>query len=147
MAGTTRFKRTQFVVDRAYQLRFVLRLISVVFGVVIVSLLACSSIMWFSLTQRNDNVDLYAFIEMASTVTLALSIEVMVALPVIYYFGIRHTHRVVGPIERIKRTLKAISEGDFSARIHPRKGDVLMDLCNSINVMAEQLEQREKNKQ
>lgn len=142
MAGTTRFKRTQFIVDRTYQLRFVFRLIGVIFSVVLLSLVLGSALIWFQLDSISTDTPVYAFIDSVATIALALSIQVVVALPIVYFFGIRHTHRVVGPLVRIKRTLKAIGEGDFSQRIHLRKGDVLMDLAAAINEMAETLEKK-----
>lgn len=74
--------------------------------------------------------------------TLTLCVEIIVSLPFMWFFGIRQTHRVVGPINRIKATLDAIGRGNFTERIYLRKGDVLTELAEEINLMAERLERR-----
>ena len=44
-------------------------------------------------------------------------------------------------MNRLKRMLEAIGQGDFSQRITLRKGDALEDLAAAINRMAESLQQ------
>ena len=77
-----------------------------------------------------------------SGIAVALTIEVILAIPLIFILSIRQTHRVVGPINRMKRTLQAIGEGDFSKRIRLRDGDALLEIAFAVNKMAERLQQR-----
>ena len=134
-------KRTQYLVDRNYQLRFVTRLFAAVLAIASGSALIASSMLWKTmyLPEEGTHVTLIAcFITMAVT----LLFELILAIPIIFYVGIRQSHRVVGPMNRLKQTLAAIAQGDFSQRIVLRRGDALEDLAKSINQMAESLAQR-----
>ena len=48
----------------------------------------------------------------------------------------------MGPIKRMIGTLDAIATGNFSQRLVLRQGDVLEDVAQSINRMADQLQKR-----
>ena len=53
--------------------------------------------------------------------------------------GLWVTHKVVGPIDRIQAGLDQIGQGTYVIPLKLRKGDVLADLCESINRMAEKV--------
>ena len=48
----------------------------------------------------------------------------------------------MGPLKRMTRAIDAIGQGDFSQRLVLRKGDVLEDLAQTINRMAESLRKK-----
>jgi nitrate/nitrite-specific signal transduction histidine kinase len=75
-------------------------------------------------------------------VAVTLITELLISIPIVYYLGIRQSHQVVGPLRRIIRVAEAIGSGDFSQRVDLRLDDVLKDLTNSINRMAENLQKR-----
>ena len=143
MAGGApiKYKRTQYLVDRGYQLRFVTRLFMVVLMVASLSALISSSLLVKSMYVPGQGLHA-SFIIALMAVCTTLLIELLLAIPLVFFIGIRTTHRVVGPINRMKRTLEAIGAGDFSQRITLRHGDVLEDLAKSINRMAESLQKR-----
>jgi methyl-accepting chemotaxis protein len=138
---TSPHQRRQYLVDRTYQLRVARQLLTVLFLIVVGSSLVTSVLMGMSLNQPElgSNAPLIAA---AIAVFVMLSIQVLVGSAIVWVVSIRQSHRVVGPMARIKRTLEAIGNGDFSQRLTLRKGDVLQDLAEDINQMAQRLEQR-----
>ena len=141
MANGPPYKRTQYLVDRAYQLRFVTRLFLIILLVATASALVSSILVWrntYTPGQTSQEVFIVALVAISST----LLIELLLAIPLIFVLGIRQSHRIVGPMNRIKQTLAAIGQGDFSKRITLRQGDALEDLAVAINQMAERLQQR-----
>ena len=52
------------------------------------------------------------------------------------------THRVYGPLVSIRRLVRTLTTGDFSARVHIRKHDDLHDLADELNALADSLEHR-----
>ena len=57
------------------------------------------------------------------------------------------SHRMAGPVYRFEQTCKAIAKGDFSQRIHLRKGDQFMELQDEFNKMMDRVEEEiNKNK-
>ena len=141
MANGTPYKRKQYLVDRAYQLRFVTRLFLIILLVATASALVSSILVWrntYTPGQTSQEVFIVALVAIAST----LLVELLLAIPLIFVLGIRQSHRIVGPMNRIKQALAAIGQGDFSKRITLRQGDALEDLANAINQMTERLQQR-----
>lgn len=61
---------------------------------------------------------------------------------VILFFGVVSifvSHKIAGPLFRIKKSLAQVSEGDLSVVIKLRKWDDLKDLAEHINVLIEEL--------
>ena len=57
------------------------------------------------------------------------------------------SHRMAGPVYRFEQTCKAIAKGDFSQRIHLRKGDQFVELQDEFNKMMDRVEEEiNKNK-
>ena len=56
------------------------------------------------------------------------------------------SHRMAGPVYRFEQTCKQIAKGDFSQRVHLRKGDQLTQLQQEFNAMMDEIEKRLKDK-
>ena len=135
------YKRRQYLVDRDYQLRFVTRIFMAVLGIAVMSSLIASAVVWTNMhrPELEPNALLNACL---LTVAITLLIELILSIPIISFLGIRQSHRIVGPMNRLKSTLEAIGRGDFSQRITFRQSDALEDLATSINQMAQSLQQQ-----
>jgi len=141
MNGELPYRRKQYLVDRGYQLRFVTRVFVVVLIVAVVSSLISTGLLWTNM-YRADLEQQATLIAALIAVATTLLVELLIAIPLVYFLGVRQSHRVVGPVNRIKRVLEAIGAGDFSQRIVVRRGDALEDLAKTINRMADSLQQR-----
>jgi methyl-accepting chemotaxis protein len=135
------YRRKQYLVDRGYQMRFVTRVFVVVLIVSVISSLISTSLLWTNM-YRPDLEQQATLIAAMIAVATTLLVELLISIPLVFFLGIRQSHRVVGPVNRIKRVLEAIGAGDFSQRIVLRRGDALEGLAKSINQMAENLQQR-----
>ena len=140
MAPEQPYRRKQYLVDRSYQMRFVTRVFMVVLVVAVASSLLSTGLLMKSMYQ--PDLPQQSLIASLIAVAITLLIELLLAIPVVFFLGIRQSHRVVGPMNRLKRTLEAIGAGDFSQRITLRQGDALEDLAKSVNQMAEALAKR-----
>lgn len=141
MGAEQPYKRKQYLVDRAYQLRFVTRIFMVVLMVATVSSLLSTGLLYFNM-YRTDLESRVPLISSFIAVAITLLIELLLAIPIVFVLGIRQSHRIVGPMNRIKRILEAVGNGDFSQRITLRQGDALEDMAKAINQMSESLQQR-----
>ena len=142
MSQPPTYKRTIYLVDRAYQLRFVTRLFMGVLGIAVASSLIASGLLWQQLYTPELGTT-GPLVTGLVAVSATLLVELLLSIPLIFYVGIRQSHRVVGPMKRMKAALEAIGRGDFSQRLVLRQGDTLEDLAESINKMAEALQQRQ----
>jgi hypothetical protein len=59
--------------------------------------------------------------------------------------GIYFTHKVVGPVYKMKRLLKQVGQGDLHVNAHLRKGDELQDFFEAFQDMVAQLRKFERN--
>ncbi len=141
--GEQEFKhlRKQYLVDRPYQLRFVTRVFAVVLAVAVISSLIATTLLWNTMYKPELGMQIHLTVSLIA-VAITLLMELLIAIPIVFYLGIRQSHRIVGPMNRLKATLAAIGEGDFSKRITLREGDALEDLAKAINAMAERLQSR-----
>jgi len=64
-----------------------------------------------------------------------LSVCVLVALVITFVLGIIISHRMAGPIFRIRKILLAISEGELRGRIRLRKKDDFKSLAEAVNTL------------
>ncbi len=140
MPGQPPYPRKQYLVDRGYQLRFAARLFGVILAVAVVTALTASALVWNRLYAPDQDARL--LVVALITIAATLLVELLVAIPLVFFLGVRQSHRVIGPMNRLKRALQAIGQGDFSQRVQLRQGDALEDLGRSINKMAESLQKR-----
>jgi methyl-accepting chemotaxis protein len=141
MAGEPPYPRKQYLVDRGYQLRFTTRVFGIVLAVGSASAVLATLLVWNSTRLPGQAPELTLIVALVS-VSTTLLIQLLISIPLVFFLGIRQTHRLVGPMARIKKALEAIGSGDFSPRLTLRQGDALEDLAKTINRMAEQLGQR-----
>lgn len=80
-----------------------------------------------------------------SALTSAVYVSILLAVGVTFLsvlVGIRLSHRIYGPVVAIKRHIGALTEGDYKVRLTLRKHDDLLEIRDSLNQLAEALEQR-----
>ena len=135
------YKRTQYWVDRDYQIRFMTRMFVAIFLVAVISAGVAMAILMKNMYQPELEQQIH-LIAGCIGVAVALLVELLVSIPIVYYLGLRQSHTIVGPLKRITRMLEGIGTGDFSQRITLRKGDALEDMAEALNKMADALSQR-----
>lgn len=138
----TKYVRKQYLVDRGYQLRFVTRIFAAVLAVAVVSSLVATGLLWGTMYQPDENGMQVHLTVALIAIAVTLLIELLLSIPIVFYLGIRQSHRIVGPMNRIKKILENYSNGDFSQRVVLREGDALEDLAKALNAMADRLQQR-----
>ena len=122
------YKRKQYLVDRGYQIRFVTRVFTAILAVGVISSLLSMSLLWTNM-YRPELGSTTLLVGCLVAVAVTLLIELLLAIPIVFFLGIQQSHRIVGPMNRIKQTLEAIGQGDFSQRITLRQGDALEEFA------------------
>lgn len=73
----------------------------------------------------------------------AVLVSVVVVVGILFiYDAIKLSHRVVGPLYRVRKTIQAITDGEEMTLVKLRDGDLLQELKDDLNVMLKTLEQR-----
>lgn len=67
------------------------------------------------------------------TLAIALSAGELGGLAFIYYFSLRSSHRIAGPVYMIERRLREVGAGDLTVSLRLRKGDHFQDTSEILN--------------
>jgi len=135
------YRRRQKLVNPDYQYRYMRRLFVITAAAVIGAAATAYGILWI-LLFRSPVVSQDEVIVAMVAIGLTMLVELAIAAPLIVTLGLFQSHKVAGPLVRIKRALQDIADGDLSTRITLRKYDELHDLADAINQMVEQLQRR-----
>ena len=71
---------------------------------------------------------------------LPVIVCLLVLVPVMAWDAIRFSHRLVGPLVRIRKTIQAITDGEAVRPIKLRDGDYLTEMRDEFNKMLEALQ-------
>ncbi len=142
--GTSSFQRRTIFIKKNLQIRYmVLMVVCVLCGLAIMSLELTATL--------NDLFDAYPvlvqpiydeFVPIVSDFFYKIAIYVLLVVIISAILS----HRMAGPVYRFEQTCKAIAKGDFSQRVHLRKGDHFTELQDEFNHMMDVIESRLKEK-
>ncbi len=139
------FKRRTIFIKKNLQWRYML--------MIILSVLCGLAIMTFELTATlNDLFDAYPVLvqpiyDQFIPIAAGFFYKIAIYLLFVVLISAILSHKMAGPVYHFERVCKAIAKGDFSQRVHLRKGDQLTDLQEDFNAMMDRVEEEiNKNK-
>jgi methyl-accepting chemotaxis protein len=100
---------------------------------------ACLSLSGLVTVLHAPEIDSDLVLPLWGSITFAI-LSAVVSL----VFGALVSHRIYGPLVSIRRQLARMEAGDFSARGTLRRGDELIEVMESLNRIAENLEKAKK---
>ena len=139
------YKRTQFIVKKSFQLRYIGLILAVMLFSSLVAGYTIYYNSWVFLGSKLASVYPQGMlVQMFRTVNLRLAVNLVFIAVICTGIGIIASHRIAGPLDRMIRFLKSVKEGDYSKRIILRDKDELADLANAINELVDKLENEKK---
>jgi len=139
-----KFQRRTIFIKKKQQLYYM--------ALILVSVLAGLLIMAFELTfTLNEIFDNYPVLlqplyDNFPTIAYSFLYKLFIYIVFVILISAILSHRMAGPVYRFEQTCKAIAKGDFSQRVHLRKGDQFLELQDEFNKMMDRVE-TEINKQ
>ena len=133
------FRRSRYIINPAFQLKC---LLTVIIYIVFYSIILGFSIFFPLYLEFNSNTspETHAWV---STLTLQLHQRVWPAVLVVVILAPLHvifsTHKIAGPLFKFQMMFNELLKGDFSKRLHFRKGDHLKELEFLFNRLSEYL--------
>ncbi|MFH1612124.1 MAG: methyl-accepting chemotaxis protein [bacterium] len=133
----TQYKRKQIFVDKNSQLRFV----SIILFLLLINMIVGWTVYYTIwdiisnkvISQSNENRAFFSFIfDLTNSMLIIRGIFLFILTILI---SIYISHKIFGPVYRIKKTINDIGHGDLSKKIKLRKFDELKDLVEVINQM------------
>ena len=141
----TRFKRRTIFVKKNLQLRYMLLIIlSVLSGLLIIAYE-----LTFTLNEAFDKypVLLQPLYDQFPSMAYSFIYKLIIYVVFVVLISAILSHKMAGPVYRFEQTCKAIAKGDFSQRVHLRKGDQLTELQEEFNKMMDRVaDEINKNK-
>jgi methyl-accepting chemotaxis protein len=132
--------RRQYLVDRRIQLQYTWILLIFLFVMFLVSGAILYHTGWLQLIQKLSNVYPQArLVGILNVIYWRMFLGFVIIIPVAFVSAILVSHKIAGPLVRIRRILGKIAQGDFSGTIILRRKDELQDVADLINKMNIQL--------
>ena len=136
---TKRYLRRRIVTQPTYQWSVTYVIVGFLVGSVALSLVLVFSAVASALRDMNA-LDETLLATVFGRVAWVLAIELLVLVPLLIWAGLWITHKVVGPFGRIKSMLDQLGRGNYTVRLNLRKGDVLIELAEAINRLADSMQ-------
>jgi hypothetical protein len=130
-------QRKRLLVNRPYQVRFMVEIVAVV----LVATLLSTGVAYF-VTQKEVESGFFSghkkLVNLHEALPKVLLTSALVTLLTMAFMGayitLRETHRVIGPVRRMEEKFQQMTVGDFTYMASFRTGDVLKGLDDSINL-------------
>lgn len=142
--------RKQYLTHKKFQFRMLGVLLSIVFLATLISIL---SVHYFTLSSIvniswKEETGITPTEEMINASIKSLIIVIPIIFIVLTLIVILLSHRIAGPLIRLKQIMGKVGKGDFSVMLKFRKNDEIHDVADSFNEMIEGLKEKygEKNK-
>jgi len=135
-----RFKRTQYLTAKRFQLKYVGLILLLMFS----SAIICSYFVYYTamvlMGERLASVYPQGrLMSIINSVNFSMIMLLLFMTPFVVMIGIFLSHKIAGPIYRIEKFLGDMTNGNFSSRIGLRKGDELVSMADKINILNDSL--------
>lgn len=123
--------RRRLIVDKKFQHNFVL--VAVLIAILVCNLLLIYGFLFYEPLLYSS----FTFKQAFGIAVVEITVIVLAGT-----YGLSTSKKVAGPIHGISRVLRALDDGNFSARIAIRKGEYFGDVTSRINQSLDLLEER-----
>lgn len=136
--------RKRKVFDLGIKTRLQMRYLRLIVSMVIMVMLVVGLTFYatFKLALDTGQLGRYAearIQEIFSRVNILLIVETVVFALIAAFLSLKLTHRIAGPMLRIEKCVRDMSEKGVTEEIHIRKDDELQDLVGEINKLVKKL--------
>lgn len=139
-----RTKRRQYIIDKNFQTKFVLKfcaiviLTSIVIGVLLFFLSRGST----TVAIENTKVTVKATADfMLPFIIQSLILGTIFSAVCIFVLTIFTSHKIAGPLYRLRNEVEKLREGNLNLNFSIRAGDQVRDLASSLSKMIESLKE------
>jgi len=132
-----RNRRRQYIVDESLQRHIITQHM---WGPCLCLIATSSLLGWYCWNLKEEALLVDADLSIAPLFLTAI-VFVFSALGFSAFVGLRLSAQIAGPMVNFGNTLKRVREGDLSARIQLRKGDLLFNASDHVNQLLDWLEE------
>ena len=128
--GTEKNRRRRYLIDKPFQLSYLLDQVTVGLSAVIARVLALFFLVFVQLSE--DRIYHSAWSE---TLFWDLALLLLLLLLLAVYRGVLRSHRIAGPAYRFRQVCGQLARGDFSQDFRLRRKDRLKDVAQALQEM------------
>jgi hypothetical protein len=150
--GIVRLKRRRFLINRKFQFSFLFYMflltalmILIMFYSNILFLNSCYDV-GIRLGLPSNHVYFELLNSQKFTMQKIFLTGALTTLVCLTFFGILLSHRIAGPLYRMRLYIEALTEGKTTRDLEFRKDDYFDDLADSLSELAEKIGARERKK-
>lgn len=135
------YKRRNFFIDRDFQLKYILLVIFMLllYTIVFVGILFIPQLLPLIFNSPIDEKVKAAEILLLYHTNVWPA--VFIVIPLFGFFSIFFTHKIAGPVYRLKTRLQQLTAWDLESRVTLRGGDDLQDLADCVNLLSSELQE------
>lgn len=138
------YKRANFLINKKFQLKFSFFICSWIFALSMVyPIIIYNLFEYFLKIAQNPTptaaltVDKVKMIE--NQVLFLLGVLQLLFLAITFMLSVFLSHRIAGPLFKLRKSMEEIARGNFDLRITFRKNDHFMELQDTFNEMVQHL--------
>jgi len=138
------YKRANFLINRRFQLRFAFFVCSWVFALSMVYPIIIYNLFEYFLNLASNpataevlSVEKIRMIQ--NQVLLLLGVLQILFLLITFMLSIFLSHRIAGPLYKLRNSMEDVAKGNFDSRMQFRKNDHFMELQDTFNDMIQHL--------
>ncbi|MFH1904837.1 MAG: HAMP domain-containing protein [bacterium] len=134
--------RWHYLVDKKFQMKYAVVTLIFMFIISAVCGYTVYHTLWTQLGEKLAQVYPQArLVSILNVVKIKLAMQLILLVPVVVLASVFLSHRVVGPVSKIRKHMKKLIEKDFSKEIHLRKTDEFRDIAELINKSIDSIKQ------
>lgn len=142
-----KIRRRNYFIDKRFQTEFILR-----FSFIVLFASLCLGLLLIYLTKESTTVTIEnARVQVKNTADFMFPLLLQTILVVtvvcallIVILTLLASHKIAGPLYRIRKELELIKNGSFTSSFHIRKGDQMQDLADSLSDVVSLLRDKHK---
>ena len=140
------YKRANFLINKKFQLKFAFYVCSWIFALSMVYPIIIYNVFEYFLQlmqQSGDTAHLSLTTEkikaVENQVLMLLGVLQLLFLGITFMLSIFLSHRIAGPLHKLRRSMEEVSRGNLDLRITFRKNDHFTELQDTFNDMIQHL--------
>lgn len=136
------YKRVRILINKRFQLKFAFFVCSWVFALSMIYPIIIYNLFEYFLKLTNSPHPTLAIDSIRGVekqVLLLLGFLQLLFLSITFILSIFLSHRIAGPLYRLRKSLEEVARGNFDQRITFRKADHFMELQDAFNDMIQHL--------
>ena len=134
--------RWNYFIDKKFQIKYVVVTLAFMFLIGAMCGYVTYHTLWTQLGEKLTQVYPQArLVSILNVVKIKLAIQLILLVPVVILASVFLSHRVVGPIFKIKKHMRKLIEKDFSNDLYLRKTDEFRDIAKLINESTDSIKQ------